>query len=287
MLNKNVKPIWLASYPKSGNTWTSLFLSVLIFDNSLDINQPGFENIISSRSIIDATLGINSSDLPESDFLKYRSQLYHKWASEFKKREYLLIKVHDACVNAGEILFPPAITRGVIYIMRNPFDIAASLANHRDVSIDEAVRYLCSDKSAFADKRSGLNTQLSQYLGTWSNHVDSWTSIHNQNILLVKYEDLVSEPMTWFSKIVDYIGLDYSKQAIEGAVAKTSFQNLREQEKQVKFKATPKVSRFFRQGKAGGWRNELTKEQAGLILNCNYNTLLKYNYIDAGGNILV
>jgi aryl sulfotransferase len=287
MLNKEVKPIWLASYPKSGNTWTSLFLSVLITDNELNINRPGFENIISSRKIIDSTLGISSSDLPEEDFLKYRSSLYHKWASVFKNREYLLVKVHDACILADEILFPVDITRGVIYIMRNPFDMAASLANHTQTSVDEAVKCLCRDTYALADKNSGLNTQLSQHLGTWSNHVNSWTSVHSNNMLVVKYEDLVEDAISGFSKIVEYLGLDYTKQAIEAAIAKTSFQNLQEQEKKVKFNAAPNIDRFFRLGKVGNWRNELTKEQVDLIRNCNYDTLLKYNYIDANGDILV
>jgi aryl sulfotransferase len=287
MLNKNVKPIWLASYPKSGNTWTSLFLSVLLINDELNINHLAFENIISSRDIIDSTLGISSSDLPEKDFLKYRSLLYHKWARTFENREYLLVKVHDACIKSGEILFPVNITRGVIYIMRNPFDMAASLANHRGVSIDSAVKYLCNEKFAFAGDRSGLDTQLPQHLGTWANHVNSWNNVHSDNILVVKYENLIADAITEFSKIVQYIGLEYSQQAIENAVTKTSFQNLQEQEKEVKFKATPKVDRFFRLGKAGNWRNELTNEQADLILNCNFDTLLKYNYIDAKGNILV
>ena len=228
MLNKNVKPIWLASYPKSGNTWVSLFLSVLMNDSALDINRLGFDEVISSRLVMDNTLGISSADIPESDYLQYRSQLYHQWANRHTAHEHLICKVHDACTRHGEVLFPPAITRGVIYIMRNPFDMAASLANHQQISIDKAVTDLCSPTHAFAAKKRSLNNQLSQHLGTWGNHVESWVNVHHDNLLIIRYENLLNNGLNEFSKIVNYIGLDYSRRQIQEAIKKTDFKNLQE-----------------------------------------------------------
>lgn len=288
MLNKNAKPVWLASYPKSGNTWTRLFLSALLQEKDPDINHIATDGIISGRNVIDSTLGINSAELPEQDYLQYRSQLYNKWANSFVNREYLLCKVHDACMLEGEVLFPPSITRGVIYILRNPFDMAASTANHHGVSIDKAVKMICSNKHALAHKKTSLNSQISQHLGTWSNHVQSWTNVHRNNILLIKYEDMLSNSQETFSKVVNYIGLDYPQAAIEAAIEKTSFKNIQEKENKNRFREAPKsAERFFRQGTAGGWRNEITPEQATLIIDCNYETLLHYGYIDKNGEILV
>ncbi|TDG37688.1 hypothetical protein EZJ43_00925 [Pedobacter changchengzhani] len=287
MLNKQVKPIWLSSYPKSGNTWVGLFLSVLIKQIELDINNSGFENIISARNIMDSTLGINSSLLPEKDYLSYRSALYHTWMQQFTDRDYLLFKVHDACKIDDMVLFPQHITRGVVYIMRNPFDMAASWANHSSISIEKAVSDICDPNARLAGNKRKLNIQISQYMGTWSNHVESWLSVHGDNMLVVKYEELLANGFVEFSKILDYIGLSFSKEEIEEAILKTSFKNIQDQEKITKFKAAPKIDRFFRAGKVGGWRNEITMEQANTIIDCNYDTLLKFNYIDEQRNILV
>jgi hypothetical protein len=287
MLNKSVKPIWLASYPKSGNTWVSLFLSVLMNDAALDINRLGFDDVISSRLIMDNALGISSADIPEHDYLQYRSRLYHQWANRHTANDHLICKVHDTCTRDGEVLFPAAITRGVIYILRNPFDMAASLANHQKITIDKAVNDLCCHTHAFAAKKRSLNNQLSQHLGTWANHVESWVNLHQGNMLLIKYENLLNNGINEFSKIVNYIGLDYSQQQIQQAIEKTAFKNLQEQEKTIKFKLTPEIDQFFRSGKVGGWRSEITPEQVDLIINCNYDALLKYNYIDAARNVLV
>lgn len=288
MLNETSKLIWLASYPKSGNTWVRLFLSALLYDaDNFDINNPGLNLIISARSIIDSALGVSSANFPERDYLPYRSELYNRWADNYTMEKYLLCKVHDACTLNHVTLFPPAITKGTIYILRNPFDMAASMANHHNVPIETAVEMLCDPQHGLDKKQTRLNSQISQHLGTWSSHVQSWVNVHQDNMLLVKYENLVNHPLIEFSKIVKYIELDYSQIDIKKALQKTSFNTLQNKEKVTKFKMAPKVKTFFRQGKSGQWRNEITQAQAQQIIDVNYESLLKYNYIDSNGNILV
>ncbi len=166
--------------------------------------------------------------------------------------------------------------------------MAASTANHHGVSIDKAVKMICSNKHSLANKKINLNTQVSQHLGTWSNHVESWTNVHRTNLLLIKYEDMLSNGLETFTKVVEYIGLNYPVSAIETAIEKTSFKNIQEKEEKNKFREAPKTAeRFFRAGKMGGWRNEITQEQANLIIDCTYEALLKYGYIDQKGTILV
>lgn len=288
MLNKNVKPIWLASYPKSGNTWVRMFFTALLKESEIDINKLETDGIISARSVIDSTLGINSAEIPEKDFLKYRSSLYHKWAESHTNKEFLLTKVHDSCTLDGEIIFPPSITRGVIYILRNPFDMAASTANHHNVSIDKAVKMLCSNKHSLAANKSTLNHQISQFLGNWSQHIQSWTNVHRNNILVVKYEDMLHNGLETFSKIIKYLELNYSEEQIKKAIDEVAFNKIQKKEASTKFKETPKnTDIFFRSGISGGWKNEITEEQTKLIIDCHYETLLKYNYIDENSLILV
>ena len=288
MLNKNVKPIWLASYPKSGNTWLRMFFTALLKETEIDINKLETDGIISARAVIDSTLGINSAEIPEKDFLKYRSSLYHKWAENHTNKEYLLTKVHDSCTLDGEIIFPPSITRGVIYILRNPFDMAASTANHHNVNIDIAVKMICSSQHTLAANKKSLNNQISQYLGNWSQHVQSWTNVHRNNILVVRYEDMLHNGLETFSKIVKYLELNYSEEQIQKAIEEVAFNKIQKKESESKFREAPKkTERFFRSGISGGWKNEITEDQAKLIIDCNYESLLKYDYIDEIGNILI
>jgi hypothetical protein len=288
MLNKSKKPIWLASYPKSGNTWTRLFLTALLKEKEVDINNIATDGIISGRNVIDSTLGINSAEVTEKDYLEFRPFLYDKWSENHTNKEYLLVKVHDACILNGVILFPKTITRGTIYILRNPFDMAASTANHHGVSIDMAVKMLCNNKHALAYNKKSLNNQITQHLGSWSQHLISWTNIHRENMLVIKYEDMLNKGLETFSKIVHYLDLDYTNQQIQEAISEVAFNKIQEKEKQNKFREAPKhAEMFFRSGRMGGWRNEITQEQANYIVDCNYESLLKYGYINENGDILV
>jgi hypothetical protein len=286
-LNENVKPIWLASYPKSGNTWTRLFFTALLKE-TVNINDIQTDGIISARNIIDSQLGIDSSDITEKDFLKYRTRIYHSWCESHVQKEYLLMKVHDACVREGYVLFPPEITRGTVYILRNPFDMVASTANHHNVSNEKAVQMICSNLHALASPGNKLNIQVSQYLGTWSYHLQSWENVHRDNMLLIRYEDMKSQPLETFSKLVNYIGLDYTSDQISKAIDEVSFSKIQQQENEKAFKEAPKnTKQFFRSGKVGGWRDEITEDQIKLIIDSNYQSLLKHGYISKEGEVLV
>lgn len=287
MLNKMAKPIWLASFPKSGNTWVRLFLTALLKDKDPDINEIETDGIISERHVIDKVLGINSANIPESTYLKYRSELYHNWASS-QNKEFLLTKVHDSCIREGFILFPPSITRGVVYILRNPFDMAASLANHNNTSIKTSVNTLCNSNNIIANKKSGLGRQISQFLGSWSDHVESWTKVHHENMILIRYEDMLHNGQETFRQLVNYLELDYSTDEINRAIENTSFKKVKEKELTGDFKERPKDTKaFFRSGKSGGWREEITSDQVKMIIDKHYETLLKYNYIDEKGAVLI
>ncbi|EDM37163.1 Sulfotransferase [Pedobacter sp. BAL39] len=252
-----------------------------------DINEMETDGIISSRLIMDQSLGMPSSAIPEEDLLEIRSAMYHRWAQTSKK-EFLLCKVHDACFREGIMLFPGQITRGVIYVIRNPFDIAASLANHNRSTIAEAVKALCDNQYTLSNSRNKLTYQLSQYMGTWSNHVDSWTNAHRDNIQVIKYEEMISKPFDTFSKVIDYLGLSHSSEDILSAIDKTSFDKIKKQESEKGFGEAPlKVDSFFRSGKVGGWQQELSAEEVRMIIDVNYATLVRYGYISEKGEVLV
>jgi hypothetical protein len=282
------KFIWLVSYPKSGNTWVRLFLHALQNDAKVEsLNKIDSTNgIASSRFIAEEYLGIETSEIPDEIIQKYRPQIFTKWAEDIK--DEAIVKVHDAAFHNGIFTFPKEVTKNVILIVRNPFDMAASYANHMQFSIDNAVVALCNGNNALARNNKRLTNQLTQYMGSWSDFYNSWKNAYQNDLHIVKYEDLKNNPVETFTKIVDVIGWKYTSEQIIAAIDAVEFDKLKKLEENNGFKEKPTHTKnFFRQGKIGGWRNEITTEQANLLINRHFYTLLQLGYIDENGNILV
>lgn len=280
--------IWLASYPKSGNTWMRLFLHALK-TGAEQINDfekiESTNGIASSRAIIDNYLGINSSDLPDKDVQKLRPEVYALWAQDLK--EETIVKVHDATFHAGIQLFPKELTKKAIYVIRNPFDMVASYANHMNRSIEKSIFELCNGEGALAGNELKLNLQVKQYLGSWSDHYNSWRNVFHDNITVVKYEDMLGDPIPTFTKVVSALNWSYDEQAIVKAIKASSFNNLKNAEEKNGFKEQPRNGSFFRLGKSGNWRKEISMEQAQTIINRHYFTLLEMGYVNEKGEILI
>ncbi|MFD2264705.1 sulfotransferase domain-containing protein [Lacibacterium aquatile] len=259
---------WLASYPKSGNTWLRLALLCLKQGKPMDFaSRPSFAPIAANRHAFDVSLGVASSDLTPAEIAILRPRSYEEQARD--TREPLFCKVHDAwqITPAGEPLFPPAVTLGSLHIVRDPRDVAISWAHHAGITVDAAITHLSNPQASLAQQSNKLADQLPQHLGSWSEHVASWLDAPGiQPSLLVRYEDMHTDAPSELRRVVDYIGWSAPPTAITEALAATRFDRLRAAEDDKGFLERPKTAeRFFRQGRAGGWRSVLTSEQAMLI----------------------
>jgi transposase len=282
------KFIWLVSYPKSGNTWVRLFLHALQNNASLEsLNKIDSTNgIASSRFIADEYLGVESSELPDKIIQTLRPQIFVKWAENLQ--DDAIVKVHDAAFHNGTFTFPKEVTKNIILIVRNPFDMAASYANHMQISIEKAIVALCNGHNSLAKNNKKLNNQLTQYMGSWSDFYNSWKNAYRNDLHIVKYEDLKNNPLETFTKIVEILNWNYSKEQRSAAIQAVEFDKLKNLEDKKGFKEKPTHTKnFFRKGEVGGWRNEITTEQANLLINRHFYTLLELGYIDENGNILV
>lgn len=136
--------IWLASYPKSGNTWFRAFLSSLLSktDAPVDINCLEGGPIFSARAVFDSTTFIQSSDLLPDEIDNLRPLVYEELSR--KAADRLFIKAHDAYtyLDNGRPLFPSNATGGAIYLIRNPLDVAVSYANHLSCDLEKAISLL-------------------------------------------------------------------------------------------------------------------------------------------------
>ena len=263
--------IWLASYPKSGNTWLRAFISSLIFDSN---NENALENL---KKIRGYPLTSDFYDLLDSfdDFKKIAENW--KISQEFMnlQKGTKIIKTHHAFCQIDNHNFTNYINSlGVIYIVRDPRNIITSFINHYSSvnNYNDALKFIL-DKNRFLGKFGKKENfkniiEFPAFISSWGGHYKSW-KYFKKNYLLIKYEELIDEPEKIFLKIAKYLGelleINIDKEKVDNAILKSSFSNLQQNEKKFGFsEATQKTivqkKRFFNLGPENNWQKLLPKK---------------------------
>lgn len=276
---------WLASFPKSGNTWFRLFLGNLQRQASApaDINELRGDNA-SNRSWLDDALGFPTADLDHDEVEQLRPQVHAWYAQQDLPRIH---KIHDACavLPGGDLLVGRAATAGALYLLRNPLDLAPSWAHHLKIPVDRIIDRMNDPDSGFSKSECKLRWQVRQRLGTWSAHVRSWVDAPGLNCHVVRYEDMLAQPFESFSAAVRFLCLPHSSADIERAIGASRFNEVAAQERQHGFKERPaRAERFFRHGRSGGWREELTQSQVAKIIRDHGEVMRRFGYLDEHGD---
>lgn len=278
--------VWLASYPKSGNTWTRIFLNNYILDGDApaDINKLEEGMHAGTRELFDRLTGVESSDLTTAEIDRVRPWMYQEWVTETS--EPLFVKVHDTwrCTVDGEPIFPAAVTRTAVYIIRNPLDIVSSFANHYSLTLDETIIAMANSFYALANSTHKLSRQLPQFVGSWHNHVTSWTETATLPVHLMRYEDMCLNPTETFGSLIQAMGLPLEPERLAKAIRFSSFDQMKQQETAVGFtERRAGVASFFRQGKFGGWQTELTPAQIETVCHNHGEIMQKFGYLNSQG----
>ncbi len=273
---------WLASYPKSGNTWFRVFLTNLRGgeDGPADINKLRSTPIASARGVFDDEAGVEASDLTFDEIDRLRPEIYEQLAANTDEK--LFMKVHDAYTSNDKNipLFPEEATAGAIYIIRNPLDVAVSFADHSGLDYDTAISRMAEESFAFCAKSRRLHDQLRQKLLSCSSHVKSWTEQAPFPVCVMRYEDMKQKPVETFEKAVRFSGLEYGREEILKALELSSFEELQRQEKEGGFKErSTRSEMFFRKGKIGSWLEALTEKQAQRIINDHRGVMRRFGYL--------
>jgi hypothetical protein len=281
--------IWLASYPKSGNTWLRSFLANFYAGGKepVDINSLDNTAISGDRRTADDALGVKSSDLTPEEVDRYRPAVYRAIAARSAKLVFM--KVHDAYrLNSGaEPLIPTETSAAAIYLVRNPLDVAISFSRHLNVTVDEAIERMSCDDFALASHRDRLDFQLPQELRSWSQHVSSWLDQRAVPIHLMRYEDMHGQPVEEFVKTIRFIGVDPDIDRVHRAVTCCAFDVLRQQERDHGFREWPnQTGSFFHTGRVGGWRGVLTAEQVDRLLQDHGTVMRRLGYLDERGSAI-
>ena len=273
--------VWLASYPKSGNTWLRAFLTSYLNPDPepLSINALIGGALAYQRALFDGCVGRASSDMTPDEILDARPRFHRRLARDLPRPTF--VKVHDACIRTprGAALFPRAATAGAVYLVRNPLDVAVALANHQGTSVDAAIADM-NRAATLAPQTGGLSRQLPQPMLTWSAHVTSWRECAAFPVHVVRYEDLLADPAAEFGGIARFCGLEWDRARLARAVDETAFHRLRDQERHCGFDEKPlAAASFFRAGTAGGWRTALGAGQVRRLVETHEPVMDRFGYL--------
>lgn len=275
--------VWLASYPKSGNTWTRALLSNFLSQDSPDNGDRPLQlagSISSNRPWFDNMTGLSSSDLTDDEIDLLRPDAYRAASAALGERQF--IKVHDAFhTNTDDVaIFPSDCSWGVIYLVRNPLDVVVSYAHHQGhTDFARVVTQLNADDQAMA---GGPKNQLRQKTKGWSGHYRSWTGQSGIDVLTVRYEDMLADTAECLTQMAQFLDLDGANDPgrIQKAVAVSSFATLQKAEEEHRFSERPeKAAKFFRAGKAGEGLEVLSPELRERVIDVNGDLMRKLGYL--------
>jgi len=274
--------VWLASFPRSGNTWTRVFLTNLrrIIDQDmreLDLNRLDDQFSVSDVAALafQAVLGRPPVTATPAEIAAVRPQVLGNLVE--RTNGIVLVKTHNANVVVHGVRFiPPELSAGAIYVVRNPLDVVISFADFRSIPIDDAI----TDIGTSGASVETTAEQVFTLAGSWSENVATWTSVEDPALLVVRYEDMVDRPTETFGGIARHVLMKHTPEQLAVAIAQSSFGNLRTLEEKSGFSERPaNVKCFFREGGHGQWREVLTRVQIDRVVSDHREQMKRFGYL--------
>lgn len=273
--------VWLVSYPKSGNTWLRLALHSLLKGGApVSFAIPfQFAPLVGDITQLEAVLDVEASELTAAELEEWLPDCLMLSAADAMDMQFRKVHDHWARTPSGRQRFPTAATRAAIYLVRDPRDVAVSWAHHSNIGIDEAIDFMADIDAVLDRGGKGVRTRsLPQPLSSWSRHVESWLNADPAPLTL-RYEDMLADPFSSLTRVAEHCGISADAAAMERAVAATRFDHLVNEETAHGFHIGQVPGRrFFRRGKAGGWRDSLSAAQAERIRRDHGAIMARFNY---------
>jgi hypothetical protein len=279
--------LWIASYPKSGNTWLRALLSTYYYTK---------DGIFSDDKILG-----NIEQFPEKKYFtsfKYdptlpgdTSKLWIEAQNKINSdKKIKFFKTHSALVKLGNNQFTnKKNSLGCLYIVRDPRNLVSSLSNHFEMSYEDSLHFMTNEKKYTYDFFKKNDYSDFQFISSWENNYKSWKNNKIIPIKIVKYEDLLNETYFVFKDILKFVSEftndqnRFNKQKAQNSVMSTSFENLKKYEVNKGFaeslisKTNKKKIPFFHQGPNNNWKNNFDQDFQNKL-----NTTFKENLKELG-----
>ena len=263
--------IWIASFPKSGNTWTRIFLANYFMpkEQAPDINNLRRFTLSDVRQdFFDRAAGRHFEAADFDEWLLMRMKALRLIAAAKPTPHF--VKTHCQIMRIGPIdVVPPELTAAAIYVLRNPFDVAPSYARHMDTDIDTAIGQMTDPVHV-----NGVGNGIMENVGRWDDHIIRWTGAPGLLRHVMRYEDMVADPERSFRGLLGFLRAPVTDGQLRRAVRASSFDKLKSEESAKGFIERPKTMKaFFAKGKAGAWREDLTPAQVARLVEAFRPTL--------------
>lgn len=272
--------MWVASYPKSGNTWMRMFIENYLQNTS----RPVDINTIFIRSTAEAEAhryqryagqGRETTDMTAEEVCAVRPLVHQDMARLADGT--MFVKSHNYLGEfAGYPLHNSAVTSGAIYMLRNPLDVVISLASYFNMSVDEAIDFMAQEMTSTPNEK----LHVPQIITSWSLHVKSWTQVPEDSVLVLRYEDMLANPLKAFRKVESFLGQRRDPKRLKKAVRFSSFDQLKSQEKRHGFvEKHEDAQSFFRRGRRDQWKGELSDAQVARIVADHGTQMARFKYL--------
>ena len=281
--------IWLASYPKSGNTWLRFLIMSLIMKGK---NETSLEHLSGIRQF-PSSQQYKKLNVNNIDYLNL-NEISNYWIEAQKiinsDRSIKFFKTHNALCKINNNIFTDLNnTLGVIYIVRDPRNVISSINNHyHHKDLEFSKNFIFDERKGIMIKSKFSDYALPQIIGSWKTHYNSWKNM-KKNYLLIKYENLIINPKKEFKKVTDYLqkllNINFSNSLINRAIELSSFDRLQSLEESKGFSESvidPNSGtrkKFFNLGPKNDWNKILNKQISNEIEQKFQNEMTELGYL--------
>ena len=282
--------IWLASYPKSGNTWVRSFLNSLLFseNNELNLNNILIDQFPNRRHFRGLVNDLDNFNEISKNWITAQEKINIDKKIKFFKTHNIL------CTINGNNFTNTKNTLGVIHVVRDPRNVITSIKNHySEKNYDDALSFLFDEhnfvgRDLKVKKDKYDESDILTLIASWQVHYNSW-KVFPKNYHLIKYENLIKNPLDEFlllSKFltkISNISIDNNK--IIKSVKENDFEKLKAVEmndgfrEAVKDKNTKNLVPFFNLGKNNNWKKLLEDKIINKIEKKFHNEMHELNYL--------
>lgn len=272
--------LWVASYPKSGNTWMRAFIENYVQNSPQPIDINSIYKVSTAESKADryqAYLepGRLTTDLTTEEICSLRSSVHADIARQANGTTF--VKTHNYLGEfRGHPLHNSQVSSGAIYIVRNPLDVTISMARYFDYTIDETIDYMAEEMTGTPNEKENVP----QIITSWSLHVKSWTQHPENSRLVLRYEDLLDNPRKVFRKVESFLNMKKDPNRLKNAIKHSSFNQLKAQEKKHGFvEKYENANAFFRKGRKNQWKEKLSDTQVQKIVDNHHQQMENFKYL--------